>query len=98
MANLCRLITADTRTVLVNKDLIARFETRDRDQFPSAREVLKHSVQVWSSRLDAGKMPVMPIGFDDDLWAWKGPYDGFLGYMAGALPLLKASQKGFEPL
>lgn len=98
VAKLCRLITADTRTVLVNSDLIARFETRDRDQFPAAREVLKHSVQIWSSRLDAGKMPVKPIGFEGELWAWIGEYDSFLGYMAGILPLLKAGQKGFEPL
>ena len=27
-----------------------------------------------------------------------GPYDSLLGYMAGVLPLLKAGQKGFEPL
>jgi CRISPR-associated endonuclease/helicase Cas3 len=98
VAKLCRLITADTRTVLVNPDLIARFETRDRDRFPAAREVLKHSVQIWSSRLDAGKLPVKHIGFEGELWAWIGAYDTFLGYMAGVLPLLKAGQRGFEPL
>ena len=98
VAKLCRLITADTRTVLVDRNLIARFETRDRDQFPTAREVQKHSVQIWSSRLDAGKMPVKPIGFEGELWAWTGPYDNFLGYMAGVLPLLTAGEKGFEPL
>ncbi len=27
-----------------------------------------------------------------------GPHDNFLGYMAGVLPLLKAGQKGFDPL
>ena len=98
VAKLCRLITADTRSVLVNPSLIARFETRERDQFPSAREVMKHSVQIWASRLDAAKWPVRPIGFDDELWAWIGNYDSFLGYMAGVLPLLTANQKGFESL
>ena len=98
VARLRRLITADTRTVLVNPDLIVRFETRVHEQFAAAREVLKHSVQVWASRLDAGKLPVKPIGFGDELWAWTGPYDKFLGYMAGVLPLLKAGEKGFEPL
>ena len=98
VAKLCRLITADTRTVLVNPDLIARFETRDRDQFPAAREVMKHSVQIWSSRLDEGKWPLKPIGFEGELWAWIGEYDSFLGYMAGVLPLLNAGEKGFEPL
>jgi CRISPR-associated endonuclease/helicase Cas3 len=98
VAKLCRLITADTRTVLVNPGLIARFEARKHDQFPSAREVLKHSVQIWSSRLDAGKIPVKPIGFDDELWAWIGAYDNFLGYMAGMMPLLNAREKGLEAL
>jgi CRISPR/Cas system-associated endonuclease/helicase Cas3 len=98
VAKLCRLITADTRTVLVNSDLIARFESRDRDQFPSAREVSKHSVQIWSSRLDAGKMPVKPIGFDGELWGWIGNYDSFLGYMAWVVEALETGSRGFEPL
>lgn len=98
VAKLCRLITAETCTVLVDPGLIARFETRKRDQFPSAREVLKHSVQIWSGRLDAGKIPVKPIGFDDELWAWIGGYDNFLGYMAGMMPLIKAGENGLKPL
>jgi len=96
VAKLCRLITADTRTVLVNNGLIDRFETRVRENFPSAREVLKHSVQIWASRLDGGKIPVKPIGFDDELWAWTGTYDNFIGYMAGMMPLLKAREIGLE--
>jgi CRISPR-associated endonuclease/helicase Cas3 len=98
VAKLCRIITADTRTVLANPDLIDRFESRDRSRFPAAREVLKHSVQIWSTRLDAGKLPLKSIGFEDELWAWIGEYDRFLGYMAGVLPLLKAGEAGFEPL
>jgi CRISPR-associated endonuclease/helicase Cas3 len=98
VAKLCRLITADTRTVLVDPALIARFEAREHDQFPSAREVMKYSVQIWSSRLDAKKIPVKPIGFDDELWAWIGAYDDFIGYMAGMLPLLKAKQSGLAAI
>jgi hypothetical protein len=45
-----------------------------------------------------GKLPVKPIGFEDEFWAWIGEYDSFLGYMAGVLPLLKAGQQGFGPL
>jgi hypothetical protein len=98
VAKLCRLITADTRTVLVDPGLIARFETKNHDQLPSAREVLKHSVQIWASRLDPGRWPTKPIGLDGELWAWIGAYDNFLGYMAGVLPLLRAGQEGIEPL
>ena len=56
------------------------------------------SVQLWANRLDAGKMPVKPIGHGGELWAWIGEYDSFLGYRAGVLPLLKVGQEGFEPL
>jgi len=41
---------------------------------------------------------VKPIGPNDELWGWIGSYDSFLGYMAGVLELLRAGQKGFEPL
>ena len=98
VADLCRLIAADTRTVLVDPRLIARCETREREQFPSAREILKHSVQIWAQRLEGGALPVKPIGPGGELWAWIGPYDKFLGYMAGVLPLLRACEQGFEPL
>lgn len=98
VADLCRLITADTRTVLVDPRLIARCDANDRAQFPSALEMLRHSVQIWAQRLEGGTLPVKPIGPGGELWAWIGPYDGFLGYMAGVLPLLRAGEKGFEPL
>jgi CRISPR-associated endonuclease/helicase Cas3 len=99
VAKLCRIITADTRTVLVDRTLIERIESRDRAQFPSWREIMQGSVQIWSSRLDPKKWPVKPIGPDGELWAMiEGNYDAFLGYMAGILPLLKAGQTGFEPL
>jgi len=98
LAKLCRIITSDTRTVLVDANLIERVERRDRQQFPSWREVMRNSVQIWASRLDASKLPVKPIGPNGELWAWIGKYDGFLGYMAGVLDLLRTGQKGFEPL
>ncbi len=98
VAKLCRIITSDTRTVLVDAKLIERIERRDRQHFPSWREVMRNSVQIWASRLDASKLPVKPIGPDGELWAWIGKYNGFLGYMASVLDLLRTGQKGFEPL
>jgi CRISPR-associated endonuclease/helicase Cas3 len=93
VARLCRLITADTQTVLVNQDLVARFETRDRTKFPSAKEVMLNSVQVWKTRLP--DLDPKPVGFGDDLFALRPEqYDGFLGYMKGLLPLLDAQTKG----
>jgi CRISPR-associated endonuclease/helicase Cas3 len=95
VAKLCRIITADTRTVLVDQALAQRIESRDRTQFPSWRDIMQKSVQIWASRLDPGTLPVEPIGPDGELWAWIGNYDGFLGYMAW---VVDSAQRGFEPL
>jgi CRISPR-associated endonuclease/helicase Cas3 len=93
VARLCRLITADTQTVLVNQELVAQFEARDRAQFPSAKEVMLNSVQVWKTRLP--DLDPRPVGFGDDLFALRPEqYDGFLGYMKGLLLLLDAHNKG----
>jgi CRISPR-associated endonuclease/helicase Cas3 len=98
VAKLCRIITADTQTVLVDQALTKRIESRNRTQFPSWREIMQNSVQIWASRLDPGKLPVKPIGPGGELWAWIGKYDSFLGYMAWVVEALKAGEKGFEPL
>jgi CRISPR-associated endonuclease/helicase Cas3 len=91
VAKLCRLITADTQTVLVNQDLIACFESRDRAQFPDAKQVMLNSVQIWKSRLP--DLAPKPIGFGDKLFGLQPTqYDVFLGYMKGLLPLLEAKK------
>jgi len=95
---LCRIIDAATQTVVVQSELIQRLENPDRSQWPDWRELMLGSVQLWANRLDAGKLPVKPLGHDGELWAWIGEYNPFLGYMAGVLPLLKAGKSGFEPL
>lgn len=98
VAKLCRIIDAATKTVVVEPELIQRLENPDRSQWPDWRELMLGSVQLWANRLDAGKLPVKPLGHDGELWAWIGEYNSFLGYMAGVLPLLKAGKTGFEPL
>ena len=93
VARLCRLITVDTQTVLVNQDLVARFETHDSTQFPNAKEVMLNSVQVWKTRL--ADLDPKPVGYRDDLFAFRSTrYDDFLGYMKGILPLLSAQREG----
>jgi hypothetical protein len=93
VAKLCRLITADTQTVLVNQDLIARFESRDPERFPNTKEVMLNSVQIWKSRLP--DLDPRPLGFGDDLFGLRNEqYDGFLGYMRGILSLLEAKPIG----
>lgn len=95
VAKLCRLITTDTQTVLVDQNLIARFESRDPECFPNSREVMLNSVQIWKSRLpDLDPKPI-DIGFGDELPALRSTqYDDFLGYMRGVLPLLEGQRNG----
>jgi CRISPR-associated endonuclease/helicase Cas3 len=93
VAKLCRLITADTQTVLVDQNLIERFESRDHGRFPNSREVMLNSVQIWKSRLP--DLDPRPIGYGDELVALRSDqYDDFLGYMRGILPLLQGQRKG----
>jgi CRISPR-associated endonuclease/helicase Cas3 len=94
VAKLCRLITADTQTVVVSQDLIRRLQSRDRTQFPSSHELMMHSVQVWKNKLK--EMPVTaPLGFGGDLvGVQEGTYDAFLGYMKGLLPVLGFKKNG----
>ena len=90
----CRIITADTRTVLVSQELINRFRTNDPGRFPSSREVIRYSVQVWPNKLN--DLPLTnQLGFDGELLGIQpNCYDGFLGYMKGLIPLLKAQHDG----
>ena len=93
VARLCRLITTDTQTVLVDQNLISRIDSRERGQFPNAKEVMMNSVQIWKSRLP--DLDPRPIGFGGELLALRPEqYDDFLGYMKGILPLLEAQPRG----
>lgn len=96
VARLCRLINQDTRTVVVCLKLAEELESLHPSQYPPMKDIMKHSVQLWASRLESAKWPVKPICGSDELWAWVGEYSPFLGYMAGVLPLLKAGQQGFD--
>ncbi len=88
----CRIITADTCTVLVSQELINRFQTRDPKQFPSPREVMNYSVQVWQNKLN--ELPVTQLLDFELVGIQPNCYNGFLGYMRGLLPLLKAQHDG----
>ena len=93
-AQYCRIITADTRTLLVSQELIRRFRTKDLKQFPSAREVMRYSVQVWPNKLK--ELPhTCQLGYGGELLGIQPScYDCFLGYMKGFLPLLRAQRAG----
>lgn len=86
VSELMKVINADTRTVVVDRDLIDRLENPDPKQRPSWSEIMKGSVQLWGTKLDA--FAVRPILKSDELHAWTLGYDQFLGILAGVLPIL----------
>jgi len=84
VADAFRIIQSDTRTVIVDDMLTSR--VRAGDLVPS-RELLMHSVQLWSSRID--DLGMVPIHDNSDLYVWTAPYDSsLLGIMKGILPLV----------
>lgn len=94
-----RVIHANTVTCLIDSEIIYRLERSLQDHSfadkPNDNEIMMHSVQIWSTNiLRWGLQPIEgmepnPDG-SFDMYKWMLPYDGFLGYMAGALELLQA--------
>jgi CRISPR-associated endonuclease/helicase Cas3 len=94
VAEMCRIITAETQTVLVDTGLIRRVETAERDSMPSWREIMQGSVQIWSNRmLD---VPTRTVGYHKGLLAIQGEdcYDDFIGWVKCLLPRFKADACG----
>ena len=84
---LARVIATDTRTIVVSARLAKQVENGDKVPH---RELQRHSVQIWATKLDANRWPITHIagekGTFDALYRWTGEYDpDFLGYMAGVL-------------
>jgi CRISPR-associated endonuclease/helicase Cas3 len=92
VAELTRLISSDTRLVVVDRRLIAAITAGERVDH---RELMEHSVQLWSSRIR--KLALNPIGFgNDELYAWGYKYDPkFLGIMAGVLTMNEIDRDGY---
>jgi CRISPR-associated endonuclease/helicase Cas3 len=83
VAALCRVIDADTATVLIDRELIASLRDGRR---VSKLELQRYSVQIWASKLR--NLGIEPIERSAELYAWPYDYDpDFLGYMAGILRL-----------
>lgn len=92
VAKLCRVIADETATMVVDRQLIEDLENGSR---VDRQRLVRHSVQVWFTKIGTGKLPAEPIlagrGRREEhhaLYSWKYEYDpDFLGYMAGALRL-----------
>lgn len=78
---LCRVITADTETVLVDDELRRRLESGER---VSARDWQAASVQLWTNKI--AQFGLQQIRGNEELFYWPHRYDPqFLGIMAGVV-------------
>jgi CRISPR-associated endonuclease/helicase Cas3 len=87
VANLCRVIEADTRTVIIDKTIVERVKANQTDPkgYPiSPKEIQKYSVQMWTNKINSKSYPIQllignPEKFDA-IYEWTGDYDpDFLG-------------------
>jgi hypothetical protein len=75
-----RIISADTRTVLVAEDVVRRVESFEPVDW---RDIQRNSVQIWGYRIDDLRIP--ELARHPDLYKWHLAYSPFLGYMEGVL-------------
>ena len=90
VAKLYRVIDADTRIVVIDKDIIAALEKWEK---VSTLDLLRNSVQLWAQKIKS--LSLESIKGHEELYKWTAPYDpDFLGFMAGVLPLVYAQEEG----
>ncbi|MCD4779998.1 MAG: CRISPR-associated protein [Candidatus Omnitrophica bacterium] len=75
-----RVISNDTRLVVVDDNLVQRLEKYEKVDW---REIQKGSVRIWGYRLEALRIP--EIITRTGIYKWNLEYDNFIGYMAGVL-------------
>lgn len=88
---LFKIINADTRLVVIDKELVVRIENYES---VSWKEIQRKSVQIWGYKLDQLHIPA--VSGHPGIYKWPLLYDDFIGYMAGILTNeeLFASQGG----
>jgi len=96
VANLYKVIAANTCFVLIDKELISKIENHEKIE---PKEILHNSVQIWANKIDKLNLTPLKNYSDSGIYVWSYDYDpNFLGYMKGVLPLLYANAKSFEIL
>jgi CRISPR-associated endonuclease Cas3-HD len=79
-----KVINTDTRLTVVKNDIIKKIENHEKIDW---QEIQKNSVQIWKYKLDKSHIKEILPG----IYGWSLPYNDFLGYMAGVLPVDKFS-------
>ena len=87
--SLFKIISADTRTVIVGDDLIRRIETFESVDW---REIQRNSVQIWGGRIEALHLPELRL--HSGIYAWNLKYSPFVGVMEGILELKMFERNG----
>ena len=82
-----RVINTDTRLAVIDERLIIRLEKHEHVNW---REIQQGSVQIWGYKLEALGIQEIREG----IYKWDYPYDEFLGYMAGVLPVAESELFG----
>ena len=91
VARLTRLITSDTRLVVIDPGFIEAIRA---GSHVDHRELMARSVQLWFTKV--GKLALTQIGHGAELYAWEYEYDSkFLGIMAGILKLGQIDRDGY---
>ncbi len=90
---LFRVIDSDTVTAIVDGPLVLRLEAYEK---VTRAELQSASVQIWHNKEQEFGLERLErvLGYED-LRKWVLPYDKFLGYMAGVLPLIDGGRNGF---
>lgn len=86
---LFKVITSNTITVVVDEELRARLEDREKKKMVTAQDLQRNSVAIYTTK--AMQFGVTPIDGFAELYAWTLDYDDFLGYMAGVLIMVNFS-------
>lgn len=82
-----RVIANDTRIVVIDEGVVCRMENHHPVNW---RDIQNTSVQIWGYRLEYLRVP--EVSGHPGIYKWTYPYDNFIGYMAGILPVEKFKQ------
>ena len=74
------IISADTRTVIVDEDMVRRVESFEPVDW---RDIQRNSVQIWGYNID--KLHIPELARHHGIYKWHLAYSSFLGYMEGVL-------------
>lgn len=86
---LFQIISADTRTVLVDEDIVRRVETFESVDW---RDIQRNSVQIWGYNVD--KLHIPELAKHPGMYKWHLAYSPFIGIMEGIIGVAEFERNG----